>query len=608
MTVWLLYMANTIMKKIYVSETQRITNQPSSSKALISNNHFQDSDSDVEEDQRTSNEFMADLNAEYHERALLANQKRFYKRSGRVGSARKPIGKSKDIWKNEKGKSEKGLIAESFDWDGELVSLEDEGTTRIRAFMVIVEDEPSVGMADARSGQWVDIAMKKVHRLLSMTDGDERNHVLDYTYVYLLYISLKDEIYDLKKVIEKCACSKLTLEQLLSEQIPGNIVKPLGGRGKRKEKISSKDIIFTKVNESSSLSIPKITSNSESKCKTQEPLQPLPNMSLRKRQKTNYQLSLNLALTRKLTHPLRNFFSLSNDCRGFKKQNTWFGPCKHYGFGNHLFDDFYSKPKCSTCGSSDHLTKEHLEHAAIKKIIKLKAQSPLNPTPNVAHKLADYPKKHPNSRRPRIANNGCSRHMTGIKQYVHKYSKESGPKVIFGDDSSGDIEGYNSVNCNGITFTRVAYVNGLKHNLISISQLCDANFKVLFTKTQEASQSIIQNKEIIDKSLHHLHMDLFGPIKPQTISHNKYALVIVDEYSRYNWVFCLKKKSDAADCVMSFIKKMENLNEVRVKELRSDNGTEFRNHKLEEFCDEKENGWRTVTSVAFSVVAPSPPA
>ncbi|GKD71241.1 retrovirus-related pol polyprotein from transposon TNT 1-94, partial [Tanacetum coccineum] len=69
----------------------------------------------------------------------------------------------------------------------------------------------------------------------------------------------------------------------------------------------------------------------------------------------------------------------------------------------------------------------------------------------------------------------------------------------------------------------------------------------------------------ISKCLHLLHMDLFGPVKPQTISHNKYTLVIVDEYSR----------------------KMENLNEVRVKELRSDNGIEFRNHKLEEFCDEK---------------------
>ncbi|GJU29492.1 retrovirus-related pol polyprotein from transposon TNT 1-94 [Tanacetum coccineum] len=55
--------------------------------------------------------------------------------------------------------------------------------------------------------------------------------------------------------------------------------------------------------------------------------------------------------------------------------------------------------------------------------------------------------------------------------------------------------------------------------------------------------------------------------------HNKYALVIVDEYSRYTWVFCLAKKSDAADCIMSFIRQMENLNEVRVKEIRSDNGT-----------------------------------
>nr|GEU75063.1 hypothetical protein [Tanacetum cinerariifolium] len=32
---------------------------------------------------------------------------------------------------------------------------------------------------------------------------------------------------------------------------------------------------------------------------------------------------------------------------------------------------------------------------------------------------------------------------------------------------------------------------------------------------------------------------------------------------------------------------MGNLNEVRIKELKSDNGTKFRNHKLEEFCDEK---------------------
>ncbi|GKB56150.1 retrovirus-related pol polyprotein from transposon TNT 1-94 [Tanacetum coccineum] len=128
--------------------------------------------------------------------------------------------------------------------------------------------------------------------------------------------------------------------------------------------------------------------------------------------------------------------------------------------------------------------------------------------------------------------NGCSRYMTGVKQYLHIYSKETGPKVVFGDDSSGDTEGYSS-----------ACEKGKHHR---------ASFK---TKRSFS----------ITKSLHLIHMDLFGPVKPQTISHNKYTLVIVDEYSR----------------------KIENLNKVRVKELRSDNRTEFRNHKLEEFCDEK---------------------
>ncbi|GKA28781.1 hypothetical protein Tco_0715026 [Tanacetum coccineum] len=65
-----------LIDQIYESETQRFSIKASSSKALISNTQSQDSDSDVEEDQRTSNEFMADLNAEYNERALLANQKK----------------------------------------------------------------------------------------------------------------------------------------------------------------------------------------------------------------------------------------------------------------------------------------------------------------------------------------------------------------------------------------------------------------------------------------------------------------------------------------------------------------------------------------------------
>ncbi|GJR28161.1 retrovirus-related pol polyprotein from transposon TNT 1-94 [Tanacetum coccineum] len=82
-------------------------------------------------------------------------------------------------------------------------------------------------------------------------------------------------------------------------------------------------------------------------------------------------------------------------------------------------------------------------------------------------------------------------------------------------------------------------------------------------------------------------MDLFGPVSPLSINHEKYTLVIVDEYSRYTWVYFLKKKSHAAKMIMSFIRMVENQNDVKVKQIRTDNGTEFRNFELESVCDEK---------------------
>ncbi|GKF82371.1 retrovirus-related pol polyprotein from transposon TNT 1-94 [Tanacetum coccineum] len=132
--------------------------------------------------------------------------------------------------------------------------------------------------------------------------------------------------------------------------------------------------------------------------------------------------------------------------------------------------------------------------------------------------------------------------------------------------------------------------NIAKHNLVSglpsLTFSKDKNYSACEKWKHHRASFKTKRLFSINKSLHLLHMDLFRHVKPQTISHNKYTLVIVDEYSRYTWVFCLKKKSDAADCIMSFIRKMENLNEVRVKELRSDNETEFRSHKMEEFYDE----------------------
>ncbi|GJX81101.1 hypothetical protein Tco_0329250 [Tanacetum coccineum] len=151
----------------------------------------------------------------------------------------------------------------------------DEGTTRIRAFMGIAEDEPSLGKADVRSGQWVDITMKK-SELSNLKNTVSINCSLqnEVIGVNLENESLKDEISDLKRVIEKWTCSKVTLDQLLSKQIPGNIVKALGGKGRRKENNPSKEVLFTKANVSTSESAPMITSDSEDDSDIQEPLPP----------------------------------------------------------------------------------------------------------------------------------------------------------------------------------------------------------------------------------------------------------------------------------------------------------------------------------------------
>ncbi|GJZ53889.1 retrovirus-related pol polyprotein from transposon TNT 1-94 [Tanacetum coccineum] len=80
-------------------------------------------------------------------------------------------------------------------------------------------------------------------------------------------------------------------------------------------------------------------------------------------------------------------------------------------------------------------------------------------------------------------------------------------------------------------------------------------------------------------------MDLFGPVTSRSINHEKYTLIIVDEYSRYTWVYFLKKKSQAPETIMSFTKRVKNQNDI--KQLRTDNGTEFKKSILVNFCDEK---------------------
>jgi transposase InsO family protein len=74
-----------------------------------------------------------------------------------------------------------------------------------------------------------------------------------------------------------------------------------------------------------------------------------------------------------------------------------------------------------------------------------------------------------------------------------------------------------------------------------------------------------------------LHMDLFGPVPYISIGGNKYGLIIVDDYSRFTWVFFLQDKSKTQEVLKKFLRRAQNEFDVKVKKIRSDNGTEFKN-------------------------------
>ncbi|GKE25102.1 putative ribonuclease H-like domain-containing protein [Tanacetum coccineum] len=91
-------------------------------------------------------------------------------------------------------------------------------------------------------------------------------------------------------------------------------------------------------------------------------------------------------------------------------------------------------------------------------------------------------------------------------------------------------------------------------------------------------------------------MDLFGPISVRSINKKTYCLVVTDDFSRLSWIFFLATKDETPEILKNFITGIENQIDHKVKTIRCDNGTEFKNRIMNEFC--KLKGIRREFSVA----------
>jgi transposase InsO family protein len=81
-----------------------------------------------------------------------------------------------------------------------------------------------------------------------------------------------------------------------------------------------------------------------------------------------------------------------------------------------------------------------------------------------------------------------------------------------------------------------------------------------------------------------LHTDVVGPSQVHSMGGKWHVLVIVDDYSRYSWVFFLERKDKVFEHFRSLASRLNNEHPNCSKVIHTDNGTKFRNVSFDPFC------------------------
>ncbi|GJV13894.1 retrovirus-related pol polyprotein from transposon TNT 1-94 [Tanacetum coccineum] len=129
---------------------------------------------------------------------------------------------------------------------------------------------------------------------------------------------------------------------------------------------------------------------------------------------------------------------------------------------------------------------------------------------------------------------------------------------------------------------RNGLVRGLPRLKFEKDHLCSACAMGKSKKQSHKPKSEDTNQE----KLYLLHMDLCGPMHVASVNGKKYILVIVDDYSRFTWVKFLASKDEAPDFIIKFLKMIQVRLNAAVRNIHTDNGTEFVNQTLRNYYEQ----------------------
>ncbi|GKB81562.1 ribonuclease H-like domain-containing protein [Tanacetum coccineum] len=206
---------------------------------------------------------------------------------------------------------------------------------------------------------------------------------------------------------------------------------------------------------------------------------------------------------------------------------------------------------------------------------------------------------------------GRFKHMTGNMSYLSNFKEFDGGYVTFrGGAKGGKITSKGTLKTGKLDFEDVYFVRESQFNLFSVSQMCEKKNSVLFIDTgcfvlspdfKLANESQVLLKVPRKNNMYSVDMKNIVPKESLTclvakatldesmLWHRRLGHVNVKTINKLVKDNLVRASKDETSGILkSFITKIENLVDKKVKIIRCDSGIEFKNRALSEFCKKKD--------------------
>ncbi|XP_010277694.1 PREDICTED: uncharacterized protein LOC104612075 [Nelumbo nucifera] len=220
---------------------------------------------------------------------------------------------------------------------------------------------------------------------------------------------------------------------------------------------------------------------------------------------------------------------------------------------------------------------------------------------------------------------GCSSHMSGTKSLFKELDKSQKSEVRLGDNKQMQVEGKCTIAIktsqgNVKLLHDVQYIPNLAHNLLSVGQLIDGGYSILFDdgccsvqdkKTGHIIVSIpmaqnkmfrlkvseVRNYTLIARAIDAKAVSMGNKVEIHFLLKSHEGLLIVLN-CRMSWVYFLKFKSETFETFKKFKALVEKQSGHCIKVLCSDRGGEFTSNEFNVFCE--ENGIHRELTAPYS--------